>query len=208
MLRGRHLVEGLLFGCLAAAAIGLVAGWIRPSELLFFDREQYLARGFVLEGMQRAVGVSVFTLLLMGLVAPLEAMNIPGRWITAPDTRSSSPRKAELRIFGAVSAVVLLTTHSVVAILATGKLARDVGEPAGISRARRANLLDVTVCTYPFLLPFFIPTILAASTTASGIDAGMPRVSALQAGLHNFHSWALLGVLLAGILLRPSRRPE
>jgi len=29
-----------------------------------------------------------------------------------------------------------------------------------------ANLLDTTVCTYPFLLPWFIPTILAASLTA------------------------------------------
>lgn len=148
MLRGRHLVEGLLFGCLAAGSIALVAGWIRPSQLLFLDREQFLARGLVLEGMQRAVGVSVFTLLLMGLVAPLEALNIPGRWIASPNAGSSSPRKAELRIFGAVSAAVLLTTHSVVAILATGKLAREVGERNGISRARRANLLDVTVCTY------------------------------------------------------------
>ena len=54
----------------------------------------------------------------------------------------------------------------------------------------------MTVCTYPFLLPFFIPTILAASTTA-GLDVfGAPRLSAWSIGLHNAHSWGLLLVIL------------
>ena len=80
------------------------------------------------------------------------------------------------------SVAVLLTTHSVMAILAVGDLVRDSGRRAGIGRFRRANLLDMTVCTYPFLLPFFIPTILAASATASGESFGIARVSALEAG--------------------------
>ena len=55
----------------------------------------------------------------------------------------------------------------------------------------------MTVCTDPFILPFFIPTILAASMTA-GVE-GLPRISPWDAGLHNVHSWALLIVLLASI---------
>ena len=76
-------------------------------------------------------------------------------------------------------------------------LAKEVGRNAGVGPYRRANILDVTVCTYPFILPFFIPTILAASMTA-GVE-GLPRISPWDAGLHNVHSWALLIVLLASI---------
>ena len=69
-----------------------------------------------------------------------------------------------------------------------------------------AREADVTVCTYPFLLPFFIPTILAASMTA-GVEA-MPRISPWSAGLHNVHSWGLLAVLLVSLVARrPIERP-
>ncbi|MEM7202268.1 MAG: Na+/H+ antiporter NhaC family protein [Planctomycetota bacterium] len=205
LLRRRHLVEGLLVGCGVAVAIGLLGGWIAGSELLWLDRESFVARGLLLEGMERAVGISFFTLLLMGLVAPIQAAGVL-HGLVAPRQGTGSRRAAELSIFAAVSAAALLTAHSVVAILTVGARARELGEAHGIPAPRRANLLDVTVCTYPFLLPFYIPTILAAATTASGYASGMPRVSPWQAGLHNFHSWALLLLLVGSIALRGRRR--
>ena len=105
-----------------------------------------------------------------------------------------------------VSATVLLTTHSVVALLAAGPLAKATGSRAGLTAYRRANLMDLTVCTYPFLLPFFIPTILAASTTGSGADLTLPGVSPFEAGFYNAHSWALLVVLLIAIMTGWGRR--
>ena len=104
-----------------------------------------------------------------------------------------------------VSAAVLLTTHSVVAILAVGPLTREAGASFGLGPYRRANLLDTTVCTWPFLLPWFIPTILAASLTAS-VDA--PRLSALQIGLANLHSWALLAMVAMAVMLGYGRRRD
>ena len=95
---------------------------------------------------------------------------------------------------------MLLLTHSAVAILTVGKFTKEIGEAFGIDRYRRANLLDITVCTYPFLLPFFIPTFLMASTTAAGAEFGLPRVSAFEVGMYNFHSWALLAVVVLAIV--------
>ncbi len=91
----------------------------------------------------------------------------------------------------------MLTTHSTVAIVTVGEMARDIGEASGVGANRRANILDIAVCTYPFLLPIFIPTVLAASMTADVI--GMPRLSPWDVGLHNVHSWALLAVLVFAI---------
>ncbi len=199
LLRQRHLVESLLAGIAMGVLAGMASGSIAPATLLYIDPEAFIARGVILEGMERSVGVSVFTILLMGLVAGVEESGVVDDWVGRLRGRTPSPRRAEWWIFGAVSGTVVLTTHSVVAILSVGDFTSEVGESAGISAYRRANLLDMAVCTYPFLLPFFIPTILAASTTASGEAFGLPQVSPFTVGLLNFHSWGLLFMLLLAI---------
>ncbi len=42
--------------------------------------------------------------------------------------------------------------------------------------------------------------VLAASTTQGGPEHGMPRLTALSAGLWNLHSWMLLAVILTAVL--------
>jgi Na+/H+ antiporter NhaC len=195
-----------MFGILAAIGIGLALRLLAPGELLFIDTDNFIAAGLILDGMERGVGVSLLTILLMGLVAGLEASGITELIIAAARRRIHSPRGAESWIFATVSAVVVLTTHSSVAILTVGRFARETGRAFGIDAYRRANILDMTVCTYPFLLPFFIPTILAASTTAAGAEFGLPRVSAFEAGLYNFHSWGLFAVVVVAIATGWGRR--
>ena len=206
LMKQRHLIEGLVYGILGAAILGLLLGRFTATDLLSIDRENFVAQGLVLDGMRRAVGVSVFTILLMGLVGGLEAAGIVDRIVAWVRSRSGTPGQAEWWIFGSVTGATVLTTHSTVAILTIGDLAKEVGEAAGINGYRRANILDVTVCTYPFLFPVFIPVILAASMTG-GVD-GMPRVSPWEVGLHNVHSWALLVVIVLAITTGWGRTAE
>jgi Na+/H+ antiporter NhaC len=213
LLGRRGLVESMAWGILLAAGLGMAVGAYSPGDLVGIDPENFVATGLILYGMQRAVGISIFTLLLMGLVGAVQATGLVGRVVELARRKSRSARSAEGWIFGTVSAAVLLTTHSVVAILAVGGVARDTGRSFGVGPYRRANILDITVCTYPFLFPFFIPTILAAALTG-GLE-GVPRLSPWAAGLHNVHSWALLVIVVAAIVSgwgredRPSGRvPE
>jgi Na+/H+ antiporter NhaC len=199
LLKGRTLLEGLLLGIVLSAALGLAFGLLRASDFLYIDRLSYSAKGLVLDGMERGIGASIFTLLLMGLVGPLEASGILERLVELGARHVRSPRGAEAGIVAVTTAAVLLTTHSTVALLTVGSFARRTGERFGLSRYRRANLLDMTVCGLPFILPYMIPTILAASTTSSGEAFGMPRLTPLEAGFANFHSFALLAVLAFAI---------
>ena len=80
------------------------------------------------------------------------------------------------------------------------------GLERGIGAYRRANLLDLAACTWPFLLPFFLPTILASGASASGVAAGMPRISPLEAGLYNGYSWALVAMLIVAVTTGYGRR--
>ena len=199
LLARRHLVEGLMLGVVAAVAIGVALGMLAPGELLFIDADNFIAAGLILDGIERGIGVSFLTILLMGLVAGLEATGIVARFVDFARRRIQTVRGAEGWIFAVISATVLLLTHSAVAILTVGRFTKEIGESYDIDRYRRANLLDITVCTYPFLLPFFIPTILMASTTAAGAEFNLPRATAFEVGMYNFHSWALLAVVIVAI---------
>ncbi len=126
LLARRHLIEGLLLGNLVACLVGLGAGLLEPSALLHIDAGGFAARGLIVDGIERGVGVSVFTLLLVGLVATLESTGALARLVRLARERARTQVQAELWIFSAVSAAVLLTTHSVVAILAASATATGV----------------------------------------------------------------------------------
>ncbi len=192
LVRRRHLLEGLFAGIGLAIVLSLVLGLLQPAQLFYVDREAFGAKGLIIDGLGRGVGVAVFTLLLMGLVGTLQASGVLTRLTPGRTGPTPSAQRAEWWSVGAVSAAVLLTTHSVVAVLTTGPWVRELGERAGIGAYRRANLLDMTVCTWPFLLPYFLPTILASSASAAGEAFGMPRLSPLTIGMHNLYAWALL----------------
>jgi Na+/H+ antiporter NhaC len=199
LISRRPLLEGLLTGILVAAGIGLALGLIRVDQLISIDIERYSAQGLIIDGMERGIGISIFTILLSGLVAGIEASGILGRIVDGTSQRITTARGAETWMFSTVSAAVLLTTHSVVALLTVGNYAKRIGERFGLGRYRRANILDLTVCIYPFIVPYCIPTVLASSTTSSGLEAGLPHLAPLQIGLVNFHSWALLLVTVLAI---------
>lgn len=199
LVRGTDLLTGLMAGIVLAVAAGLALGRLAPTDVLRIDAASFGAKGLLIDGMSRGIGVSVFTLLLVGLVGALQASGAVEGVLARAQRQARTPRAAEGVIVGSVSVAVLLTTHSVVAMLTVGPFVRALGERTGLSAYRRANLLDMTVCTWPFLLPFFLPTILASSASASGEGAGMPRVGPLDAGLHNTYAWALLAVVALAV---------
>lgn len=200
LLAQRHLVESLLAGIASALVIGLGLGVITPFDVLHIAPGTFGATGVIVDGMSRAVGVSIFTILLVGLVGTLQATDLLPRLVAVAERRALTPRAAEWWMVGVVSGAVLLTTHSVVAILAVGEFARETGARFGIDGYRRANLLDLTVCTWPFLLPYFLPTILASGATRDTGGSGMPALSAGTVGLYNTYAWALVVIVLASVI--------
>lgn len=207
-LRGRHLVHGLLMGLLFGVGLGLVLGLLPWASLLSLDLENFVAKSFIIDGINRAVGISFFTILLMGLVATLRAAGLVDRLVRLAEKRTRTIRQAEGWIAGAVGAAVLLTTHSIVAILTVAEFANKTGAERKLPAIRRANILSLVVCVFPFLLPYFIPVILMANTTSSGADFGIPAVSPLEAGLYNFVAWGLLGMAILAILFGYGRKSD
>lgn len=199
LLRGRHLLVGLLSGIAAAIAVALGFGLLEPSAVLRINPQAFTAEGLVIDGLDRGIGVSIFTLLLMGLVAAIEAAGLLARVLRFAEARTTSKAAAERWAFATVSATAFLTTHGTVAILTAGELTRRLGRRFGVGKYRRANILDVTACSWPHIMPWFIPAILTAAQTSSGEAFGMPRLSPFEVGFANAHSWALLLMALLAV---------
>jgi len=207
-LKGKHLIHGLLLGLLFGVILGLSLGLLQIDQLLSLDLDNFSAKSFVIDGINRTVGISFFTILLMGLVATLKASGIIDQLVDFAARRSKTPMHGEAWIASVVSAAVLLTTHSVVAILMVAEFAERTGERVDIKGTRRANILSLVACVFPFLLPYFIPVILMANMTKTGTEFGIPAVTPLYIGIHNFISWALLAVVVLVIIFGFGRRDD
>ena len=207
-LKGKHLIYGLLTGLVVGVIIGLSFGLLPVDKIFALDLENISATSFIIDGINRAVGISFFTILLMGLVATLKSSGVIQKLVDFASERSKTKKQAEGWISGTVGAAVLLTTHSIVAILMVSEFANKTGEKSNINPIRRANILSLTTCVFPFLLPYFIPTILVANTTASGQEYGIPSVAPLQAGMYNFVAWALLLILILVIFFSYGRKTD
>lgn len=207
-LKGKHLFVGLLTGLMFGIVLGLTLGILPVDKLISLDLENFTAKSFIIDGINRAVGISFFTILLMGLVATLKASGLINKLVAYAAKRSKTKRQAEYWISGTISAAVLLTTHSAVAILMVSEFANKTGEKMGVSSTRRANLLSLVACTFPFMLPYFIPIILMTNMSRSGEEFGIPSVTPLEIGLHNFVSWGLLAMVIIVVIFGYGRKEK
>ncbi len=201
-LRGKHLVHGLLAGLLFGTLVGLITGLLPVEELFALDLDNFRATSFLIDGINRAVGISFFTILLMGLVETLKANGIFQKLIKVASRRANTSRETEGWIAAVTSVVVLLTTHSIVAILTVKEFVNGTGAPAGVHNIRRANIMSMVVCFFPFVLPYFIPVILMTNMTRTGQEFGIPQLSTLEVGVNNFVAWGLIAWLLISVIFR------
>ena len=142
-LKGKHLVHGLLFGLLFGTILGVFSGLLPLKQVISLDLENFAAKSFIIDGINRAVGLSIFTMLLMGLVATLKASGIMTKLIDYASLHAKTKKDAEGWIASIMSVAVLLTTHSIVAILMVSDFSNKTGNKLGVSKIRRANLLSL-----------------------------------------------------------------
>lgn len=195
-LKNYHLLFCLLIGLAFGVVLGLVFTFIEPARVFSLDPANFSARSFIIDGINRALGISVFTLLLMGLVATVVASGITREAIERVQHRIRTKRQAGVAIAGITSLAVLLTTHSIVAILSVSEFVTRIVERHAYSPVHAANVMSAMACAYPFLLPYFVPVLLMVNVSGSGVPFGVPQVGAIEAGLFNFVSWGIFIVSL------------
>ena len=191
-LKGHHILFALLMGLAAGIMVALTFNLIPLERVFALDPENFTATSFIIDGINRAVGISIFTLLLMGLVATVLASGIVQEAMDRVQGKITDKKQTGVAIASLTSLAVLLTTHSIVAILSVSEIVSRLNQKHQFSSIRAANIMSLMACTYPFLLPYFVPVLLMVNISSTGADFGVPQVTAIEAGMYNFVSWGLL----------------
>ena len=105
----------------------------------------------------------------------------------------SGKRGAELCIAALVSLANICTANNTIAIITTGRLARDISIRYGVDPRKSASILDTFSCMVQGIIPYGAQMLMAA---------GLAGVSALSIIKYLYYPYALGLMALLAILLR------
>jgi Na+/H+ antiporter NhaC len=207
-LSGRHIVESLIYGNIAAAVLGMVTGKISIARIFSIPAKRGISTGLVEDGIQGVVGAVIFAILILAVTQVLVESGIMRRILEfAERAVVRTVRQAEAFIAGVTILVSIPISANAPALLLVGpSLVKPLGKKWGLAPSRRANLMDCAVCTLFFTLPWHIAVAAwygAVYNTAQQYGIPAPPIST---ALCNPYSWTLLAVLIFSIMTGWNRK--
>ena len=193
-MKGRHLIEALIYGNISAAIIGILIGNTKISMIFSIPEKAGDSTGLIQAGLGSVVGPLVFALLVLAVTEILIECGIMRRILNwASDTMVKSARQAELFIIGlTVFVSIPLSANAPAELLVGPSLVKPIGEKFRIAPARRANLMDAAVNTVFFMLPWHICVVVWYGVVQSAAEAYALPVPPLICSFLNPYSWTLL----------------
>lgn len=198
----QHIIVSLTWGSLAAIAIGLATGLMQAGAIFSIPGERGGSTGLIEDGISGVTGAVILVLFILAVAQLLADSGLMARILARLQTRAAKGvRSAELTIVGVSLLFSIPLGANAPAILLVGPtLARPLGMSHNLAPARTANLLDCSVCTVFYMLPWHNAVIVWYATllVAAG-EYGLPTPS-IAAAFSNPYAWALLVVLLVSIV--------
>ena len=207
-LVGRHLVEALIYGNVAAIVLATINGHIRLIEVFKIPVERGESSGIIQDGISSVVGAIVFALLMLAITQVLIDSGVLKEILSKVEkTMVKTVRQAELFIVMiTIIASIPLASNAAAELLVGPGLVNPLGKKYNLAPARRANLMDCAVCTIYFTIPWHIAVVVWYGAVQSAAEVfhlpGLP----ITASFLNPYSWTLLAVLLFSIFTGWNRR--
>lgn len=207
-LRGRHIIEALIYGNVTAALAGICAGTLKPGDIFGIPAKAGSSTGIIQSGIDGVVGAIIFAILILAVTQILVECGIMGKILEfARKSVVATVRQAELFIVGVtILASIPISANAPAELLVGPSLVRPMGEKFRLAAARRANLMDCAVCTVFFILPWHIAVAAWYGALYSAAESYGIAAPPISAALYNPYSWALLAVLLFSVLTGWNRR--
>ena len=207
-LAGRHIIESLIYGNVAAAVIGMLTGNITPAAIFSIPAKRGDSTGIIQNGINGVVEAIIFAILILAVTQILVESGIMRRILDLAERfMARTVRQAELFIIGiTVLASIPISANAPAELLVGPSLVRPLGEKFNLAPARRANLMDCAVCTVFFTLPWHIVVAawygaVVSSSATYGLEAPSVGIA-----LYNPYSWALLAVIVFSAITGWNRR--
>lgn len=186
-LAGINVVSVLAIGITANAAIGFSTGSFGWTGWL-----ESLGKG--IGGMGELI---IVTMLAGGM---LELIRINGGIdfiVNSLTRRIRGKRGAELSIATLVSLANVCTANNTIAIITTGRIAKDITKKFGLDPRKTASILDTFSCLVQGLIPYGAQMLMAA---------GLAGVSSLSIIRFLYYPYTMGAIALLAILFRFPRK--
>ena len=196
-LMRKHLITALSWGILAGIAAGLLSGVYRLEALVSFPGG-FSVSGVIIEAITGTAGTVAMLIAVFALLGVVERSGLfedVGKFLAR---FAKSRRSTETAIVLSAGILSMVTGVISVAIVALGDLVNEIGEKAGISRYRRANLLDCTGCVFCFLAPWTVHCVIPAQQSAQ-FGEGF-AVAPASVPFVNYYSLCMLVMLAVAVI--------
>lgn len=207
-LSRRHIVESLIWGNFTGIIIGLMTRKLSLGTLLHLPEKRGMSTGLIEDGIAGVTGAIIFALLVLAVTQILVESGVMGailRW--AERTIAKTVVQAELSIIlVTILASIPIAANAPAELLVGPSFVRPIGERFKLAPARRANLMDCSVCTIFFTLPWHICVIVWYGTLVSAAQTWEIPVPSIGAAFLNPYTWALLAVLLFSVFTGWNRK--
>ena len=182
-----NVVLVLTVGILANAFIGFAIGKITWISWL----------GHIGSGIAGMGDLIIVTMLAGGMLEVIRTAGGLDYLIEKMTRRISGKRGAELSIAALVSLANLCTANNTIAIITTGRIAKDISKRYGLDPRKSASILDTFSCFVQGIIPYGAQLLMAS---------GLAGISALSIMAYLFYPFALGLVAFLAILLRLPRK--
>ena len=182
-LAGMNVVSVLALGIGANAILGFCCGDFGWTGWL-------AALGSGIGGMGELI---IVTMLAGGMLEVIRANGGIDFIVNGLTRKISGKRGAELCIAALVSLANICTANNTIAIITTGRLARDISIRYDVDPRKSASILDTFSCMVQGIIPYGAQMLMAA---------GLAGVSALSIIKYLYYPYALGLMALLAILLR------
>ncbi len=209
-LSGRHIIESLIYGNISAAVIGILTGNTALSAIFHIPESRGISTGIIQDGINGVVGAIMFAILILAVTQILVESGIMRRILSfAEGAIVTTVRQAELFIVGVtILASIPISANAPAELLVGPSLVRPIGERFGLAPSRRANLMDCSVCTIFFILPWHIVVAAWYAAVVSSAESFGIQAPPISAALYNPYAWALLFVLLVSVTTGWNRKMD
>lgn len=199
---GRHIIEALTGGIVTAIVLGLVTRLILPGSVFSIPAERGDTTGLLEDGMRGVTGPVLLVLLVLAMARVLANSGVMDWLLQALQKRATQGvRSAELLIIAVgVLFTIPLGANAPAIIMIGPSIAKPLGEKYNLAPERRANLLDCSVCTVFYMLPWHNAVIVWYSMLLTAASAYNIEAPSIWSALANPYAWALITVVVFSAL--------
>lgn len=198
-LAGYHILVTLTWGILSAIGLGLPLGLLAARDVVFFDTDQAIVGGALVDGIAGYLSMAILILLIL---SASHIMSAGGAMTAVVDGLSSfagnSVARAEVAIWSIVFSLNAFITINTAAEITAAPFVARLGKKFKLHPYRRANMLDAVTAALGYIFPWGGGVLIGYQTIRNLQDTYdfVTLVSPTEVWNYVLHGWFLAAVML------------